>query len=113
MQWGDWKTATLAYATDDDLTPAVDLEWEYEFLIVLIPTITSSTVTVHGSRDNTTFFPVYAFDADATGDFAHATTAATTSHAAIFHIGGLRHIKISTGSAQGADRVFYVRGYNR
>ena len=114
MLAGAWKTVTLAYATDDTLTPEADLGDNFEFMTCLIPTITSSTVTVHvakGSGD--TFFPMYAMDDDATGDFVHTTTAATTTHAVIFRIGGCQFIKIKCGSAQAANRTFYVRGFNR
>jgi hypothetical protein len=111
--FGPWKTATLAYATDDDLTPEVDLEDNYEYMTCLIPTIESSTVTVHVAKSSGgTFFPMYEFDDDQTGDFAHATTAATTTHAVIFRVGGCQFIKISLGTGQTADRTFYVRGFN-
>lgn len=111
MIYGQWKSAVITIATDDDLTPEVDLGKDFSYVLVLIPTITSSTVTIHVAKGSGgTFFPVYAFDADATGDFAHATTAATTLHAVVFFIGGAQYIKIATGSAQGADETFYVRG---
>lgn len=113
MIWGRWRTASLAYATDDDLTPSVDLEKDFEFCTVAIPTIESSTVTLHVSRDDTTFYPVYAFDADASGDFAHATTGATTSHVAVFRIGGFRYVKVSFGTGQTANRSILVRGFSR
>ena len=109
-----WKDAVITFATDDTLTPEVDLERAFEFLTILIPTITSSTVTVHISNDSGgTFYPVYVPDADATGDFAHATTAATTSKAITLRIGGARYIKIKCGSSQGANRTFKVRGFSR
>ena len=113
MNWSPWKTVTLVYLTDDDLTPSVDLEGDYEYLTLLIPAITSSTVTIHASRDNSTFFPVYMFDTDATGAYAQATTAAETSLSIIYRIGGCRWVKVSTGSAQGADRSFLLKGFNK
>ncbi len=110
-----WKTALVDISDDDTLSTEVDLQGYYEFLMVLIPTITSSTVTVHVSETSGgTYFPVYVFDGNATGDFAHATTAATTTHAIPFRIGGAQFIKIKCGSTQTTtDKTFRVRGFNR
>lgn len=111
---GAWKTVLIDQSVDDDLSSEVDLGDNFEFLTVLIPAITNSTVTVHIAKESGgTFFPMYALDDDATGDFTHATTQATTTHAVIFRIGGVQHIKISTGSSQSGDETFYVRGFNR
>ena len=108
-----WKTTTLAYATDDDLTPEVNLEANYKFLTVLFPAMESSTLTVHVSDvPGGTFIPVHAFDDDATGSFAHATSASTGSIAYTFRIGGVQFIKISCGTGQTANRVIKVRGFN-
>ena len=110
---GPWKTAILAFATDDDLTPAVDLGGEFQDLLVVIPTITSSTVTVHMSNLlDGTYYPLYILDDDATGSFASATTQENVPKAVIFHIGCIRFIKIACGSAQGANREFQIRGIN-
>lgn len=115
MLGSPWKTALIDISVSATLSAEVDLEAKYEFLTVLIPTITSSTVTVHVAKESGgTFFPMYALDDDATGDFAHATTAATKTHAVIFRIGGVQFIKISCGSTQTTtDKTFYVRGFNR
>lgn len=112
---GTWKTALIDISVSTTLSAEVDLGDNYEFLTVLIPTITNSTVTVHiAEASGGTFFPVYALDDDATGDFTHATTQATTTHAVVFRIGGVQHIKISCGSAQtSTDKTFRVRGFNR
>ena len=109
-----FKEALVDVSADDDLSLEVDLGGNFEFLTVLVPTITSSTVTVRVSdRSGGTFYPLYRLDDDATGDFVDATTAAVTSKAVIFRIGGVQFIKIACGSAQAADRSFLVRGYNR
>ena len=114
MRVSEWKTALIDVSEDDDLSAEVDLGGNYEFLTILIPTLTSSTITIHVSNESGgTFYPVYVPDADATGDFAHATSAATTSHAVTFRIGGTQYIKIAAGSAQAADRSFKVRGFNQ
>lgn len=108
-----WKSAVIAAA--GTTSAEVNLERDYEFLTVLIPTLgDSATTTVHISDATAgTFYPVYAFDADATGDFAHATSDATTTHAITFRIGGVRYIKIVTSAAQTAETTFKVRGFNR
>ena len=113
MLAGPWETVLIDIDVDDTLSAEVDLGANYEFLTVLIPTITSSTITVHvAMASGGTFFPLYAFDADGTGDFAHATSAATTTHAVVFRIGGVQYIKIKAGSTQTtADKTFYVRGF--
>lgn len=110
---GPWKTATVDISSDDDLSDAVDLGSEFQDLMVVWPTITSSTVTVHMSNAlGGTYFPLHALSRTATGSFASATTAAVTSQAIIFHIGCIRFIKVACGSAQAADVEFQVRGIN-
>jgi len=113
MKKSGWITATIAAA--GTTSAEVDLKEAYEFLTVLIPTLgDSATTTVHiSNKSGGTFYPVYALDDDATGDFAHATSDATTSHAIIFRIGRAEHIKIVTGAAQTAETSFLVRGFNR
>ena len=112
MLSGPWVTATLAYGTHTTLTPEVDMKGSYEFALVLIPTITSSTTSLQVSNaSGGTFFPLYALDDDATGCFAHATSAATTTMAVVFRIGGAQFVKILFGSAQGADRSILIQGF--
>ena len=112
---GVWKTALIDISVSATLSAEVDLGGDYEFLLVLIPTITNSTVTVQvAEASGGTFLPVYALDDDATGNFAHATSAATTTMAVTFRIGGVQFIKILCGSAQTTtDKTFRVRGFNR
>lgn len=125
MNWGQWKTALIdidravdGFAGDDvdQYSELVDLGWEYEYLIVEVPTITSATVSIVGQRGSaitTVPLPIHILDDDATGSFLHATTAGTTSLYVIFRIGGLRYIRILAAGNQAADRTFYVRGFNR
>ncbi len=113
MLVGPWKDALIDISVSTTLSSAVDLGGEYEFLAVHIPTITSSTVTITVGESSTgTFYPAYQLDADATGDLAQITAAATTAHALVFQIGGARFIKILCGSTQTTtDKTFRVRGY--
>lgn len=107
-----WLTVTIDKA--GTTSKECDLKAGYKQLLVLIPTIDSATTTVHIAKEAAgTFYPLYALDDDATGDFASATTAATTAHAVVFDIYGARYIKIVVGAAQNtSERVFYVKGIN-
>lgn len=106
---GAWKTATIA--KDATLSDVVDLGNSFGKLLVLVPTITSATVSVHISNESGgTYYPVQSFDADATGHFLHASTADTGGIALIFNLGGVQFVKIATGAGQGAARSILVRG---
>lgn len=109
-----WKTALIDISEDDDLSAEVDLGSEFDKLAVLVPTITSSTITVHVAKSSGgTYYPIYKQKQEAVADTAQVTTAETTSKAITFQICGVRYIKISTGSAQTTtDKTFYVQGYN-
>jgi hypothetical protein len=114
---GGWKDAVLTYTTDDDLTPEVDLGATFNYLLVLVPTITSSTVTVHVSDvSGGTFYPLHRIvstgNAASITSYAEATTQAVTSVAVIFFIGAAQFIKIACGTGQAASHTFKVRGFN-
>jgi len=110
---GPWKDALVDISADDDLSLEVDLGALFEELLVLVPTITSSTVGVNVSEAASgTYYPLYILDDDATGDFLSASTAGTATKALLFRIGGVQFIKITCGSGQAADRTFRVRGLN-
>ena len=108
-----WESAVIA--ANGTISAEVDLGRDYEFLTVIIPTLgDTATTTVHISDASAgTFVPMYYPDMDATGDFAHATSDATTTHAITFRIGGVRYIKIVTGATQTAETTFKVKGFNR
>ena len=120
-QAGAWLTALMdidravEFSGDDvdQYSKLVDLGADYANVMVIIPTITSSTVGVTIQEENLISevpSPVYILDDDATGNFLHATTAATTAMAVKFEIGGARYIRIKCGANQAADRTFRVRG---
>ena len=111
----EWFDAVITFATDPNNSAEVNLRASYEYLTVLIPTLSNASITtVHISNTSGgTFYPVYQFDADATADFAHATTDADTSKAATFRIGGAQYIKVVTDDNQTANTTFKVRGFNR
>jgi len=109
-----WKSAVISYATDAKISAEVDLGGAYEFLTVIIPTLSNaSTTTVHISDKSAgTFVPMYMFDTAAVGDFAQLTDDADTTKAIIFRIGGAQHIKVVVDGDQTADTTFRVRGFN-
>ncbi len=97
----------------DRYSKLVDLGADFEKIVVVIPTITSGTVTLYTQRDgNVASVPVILniFDDDATGHFAHATSSGTGDFAIVFHLGGIQYFRIYCGANQGADRTFWVRG---
>ena len=89
---GLWKSVLIDKAVDDDLSSEVDLGANYEFLMVLIPTLDGAhTTTVHiAMASGGTFYPLYQLDADGAGDFTQITTGVTTTHAVTFRIGGVQ-----------------------
>ena len=102
--YGEWENATITIATDDDLTPEVDLGRDYEFLDIVIPTITSSDLSVYVAEKTA---GTYQHLGLASNVFAAGTGAIST----IFNLGGWQFIKIGTSAAQGANRTFRVRGW--
>jgi len=124
MLAGPWKSVLMDVDRDTEFTgddadqysALVDLGADYEFVVVVIPTITSSVIGVSIQRNpGVSEVPVrmYTLDDDATGSFLHAHTAATTTQVIIFRIGAVQFLRIKADTNQAADRTFYVRGYNR
>lgn len=100
----------------DQYSSVIDLGDNYEFVEIIIPTITSSTTGIAiQMNEHTDSVPsiVYVLDDDATGCFLHATTAATTAMTVVFRLGAARWFRIKMGSNQAADRTFYCRGLHR
>lgn len=97
-KFGAWLTDALSNASE---TGEIDLGYNYEKVLVMVPAISSGTITVHISNTSVgTFYPMYILNGDATGDFAHATTAQTNTKAVVFNIGGARYIKVVFGASQ-------------
>jgi len=126
MYASEKKTATLVYDrattefTADDVdrfTGLVDLGDNYEFITVEIPALDASgVVTPYVQWDDLIAsdpVPVHALDDDATGSFAHATSSGAGGIAVIFRIGGMRYLRMYVGADQTANRIFYIRGFNR
>ena len=122
---GAWRTATIDIdrATEftgddvDQFSDLIDLGKDFEYILVLCNSvITSATlapwVQKTSAKDEVPVV-VHALDDDATGSFAHATTAAVTQVAVIFHIGAIQYLRLRAGANQAADETFSVRGFSR
>ncbi len=97
----------------DQYSKLVDLGGVFENVLVYIPTITSATVTLCLQRDSgitTVPLPLYILDTNATGNFLSATTAATTTMAILFKVGGVQYFRVKCGANQSADVTFYCVG---
>ncbi len=95
-----WKTATIAI--NGTTSSEVDLENNCDFMQIIIPTITSGTVSIQVSDVTGGTFV-------ALGN-SQTTVAGTGAYATTFKLGGYQYIKVVTGAAQGAARTFSVRG---
>lgn len=111
MIHSEWKDAVINIAVDDDLSAEVNLGRAYDTLLVVIPTITSSTVAVHvAEKSGGTYYPLY-LTSTADGDDDPVVASASTGGITwVVPLGGFQFIKIATGSAQLANRTFRVCG---
>jgi len=121
----EWKTATIDIdrATEftgddvDQFSSLVDLGADYEDILVLCGSvITSATLAPWVQKTPETDevpMVMHILDDDATGSFAHATTAAVTQVGIIFRVGCIRYLRIRAGANQAADETFSVKGFNR
>uniref|UniRef100_A0A6M3JXH6 Uncharacterized protein n=1 Tax=viral metagenome TaxID=1070528 RepID=A0A6M3JXH6_9ZZZZ len=111
MIQGEWKNCTVTIATNDQLSAAVDLGRAYDTLLIVIPTITSSTVNVRVSENAAgTYQDLYITATSDGDDDKPITTAGTGGITWVVPIGGFQFIKLYCGSAQAANRTFRVCG---
>ena len=123
--FGAWKTATIDIDraeefTGDDVdqfSDVVDLGGDYEFLTVHFDSVIDSAALAPWIQKGEAVDEVpvvrHILDDDATGSFAHATSAAVTQISVTFNIGGAQFLRLRAGSNQGQDETFSVRGFNR
>lgn len=111
---GAWKDCQIDISDSTTLSDEVDLGHDFTHLLVLVPAITAAQLSARVAKSaGGTYYPVYFFhDNNADTDILQATLSETTSKAIVFEIGAARFIKIYSGTAQEADRDFYVRGFN-
>ena len=107
-----WISGIITIATDDDLTPAIDLGTSYDELIVYVPTITSSTVAIHVAQTLAgTYSPLYLCNVDGTEEAVLSGAGTGNFYWKIPF--GFQFLKIATAAGQAANRTFKVKGYKR
>ena len=122
--FGAWKEALFASRasefTGDDVdqfSNLIDLGADYEFITVHCDSvILSATITPWVQKSEAIDeVPVvkHVLDADATGSFAHATTAAVTQVSVTFRIGGYQYLRLKASANQTDGEIMSVRGFNR
>lgn len=96
----------ITVATDDDLSAAISVPNGAGSALVLVPTITSATVSAQVSNDGgTTYATLYNVDETVQG-FPTASTGGR--YMPLIFFGKVTHMKIATGAGQAADRTFKV-----
>ena len=114
MKPGQALSAVITVATDNQNSAEVDLLREFEYLQIIIPTITAAIVQVKVATATAgTFNILNHFTPNATGHFTPGTTSGTGGLTAFVRLGGFRYIKIYTSATQAANRTFTVRGMDR
>ncbi|MDA8120985.1 MAG: hypothetical protein M0Z38_00270 [Deltaproteobacteria bacterium] len=101
-------TATLAYATDNTVTPAVAIPKAVTHLAVYVPTIESSTVYLQVSGDGGTTYADYRSTPNGTNMILTGPAAGTGGYTFDVPggIGAFTHVKVKCGTGQTADRAF-------
>ena len=101
--YGPWREAIITVATDDDLTPEVELGRSFERLQIVIPPLTECKISLQVGVGTGGLFQTLGLD---------TTTGMTTgSFTTVFELGGWQYIKVATSVGQAADRTFKVRGF--
>ena len=111
-----WYPALLDVSVDPDATEEADLQGNYEFMTVIIPTLSqaSKLEAQIAMASGGTFNAMWRWDADSATDLVGQTSSITTTRAITFYIGSAQYIKIGVeGTNNSADLTFYVRGFNR
>ena len=98
----------------DQFSKLVDLEHEYENVLVVIPALNASAVvSIYSQLDgaiDTVPVQVQTLDDNATGHFAKATSSGAGSIVVTFDKINARYIRVKAAANQVADRTFQVRG---
>lgn len=112
---GNWISFEIDISDSTTVSDECDLGAPYEYMLLEVPTITGSTLTVQILRaSGGTARSLHITDpADGGDNVVISATSGTGAFMWRVPIGGARYIKILAGTAQTADRTFYVRGVNR
>ena len=99
--YGGWRTATIANgaATSDE----VDLGRDFEFLDIILPTLTSCTIKIQVAKVGSGTYQ----------DLGSSITTGTTTgaYSTTFKLGGWQNIKVVSSVNQGAAKSIEVRGW--
>jgi|TARA_Y100000310_G_scaffold276879_1_gene294332 hypothetical protein len=100
----------------DQYSKLVDLGIECSGVLIKLPVMTSSTISVYGQEDSSTAtvpFIIHRLRPDAQTSEAWTTTASTGSlfiHCDV--MGGIRYIRVRANTNQGSDRSVTLVGTN-
>lgn len=97
---GSWKAATIANAGTS--SAEVNLGRDYDYLEIIIPTITSCTLKIQVAEKTGGTFQ------DLGSNITTLTT--TGGYSTVFRLGGYQFIKVVSSATQGAERLIRVRG---
>ena len=93
-------------------TSDIDLGEVCSKVLVMVPTITGATITVHVSdldQTSGTYYPLYELDSASAADFARVTTSEAATKGVVFKIGAARYIKVVFSASQ-TTLTIKVRG---
>jgi len=102
--YGEWKAATIA--NSGTKSAEVDLGRSYEWVQIIIPTITSGDISFEVAELTGGTF-------QALGSGSQAISAGTGAFTTVATIGGFQYIKVVSSVSQGAERLIRVRGSRR
>ncbi len=98
-----WYSSTLAFATDDQNTPEIDLLDSFEAIEIDIPTIEAAEIQIKCANDSGGTFDLIAQE--------EPVPSSTGGFRTTVPLGGkYQFIKVFLSAAQSSDRAFSVRG---
>jgi len=108
---GSWVDAIITIAVNNVLTPEVDLGRPWDTLLIAVPAIDSSQVTIQvAEKTGGTFQTLYVTDPADGGDNKVISALGTGGLTWVIPLGGFQFIKVATSAAQTANRTFRVCG---
>ena len=112
---GRWKSFEIDITDSTTLSDECDLEGCFNYMLLEVPTITGATLTVQVLRaSGGTARSLHITDpADGGDNVVISATSGTGAFMWMVPIQGARYIKILAGTAQAADRTFWVRGVDQ
>jgi len=106
-----WIEGLIDVSSSTTLSDEIDLKFPCDTVIIRIPTLTSSSISLMVSEaSGGTFYDLYTTDPADGSNTQVITAKATTAHIIQMPLGGYQFIKIKASDAQAADRTFAVRG---